>query len=130
MNVFKKLIHILHAYTFFNFGVRILKKTVRKMFVYSMSLEEVRDRTCGVAGEVLQEGDTVMVADGGVGGCSANGYSGSRGQAHTVRLDLKLIADVAFVGFPNAGKSTLLSRLSRASPKIASYPCKFLLCLL
>lgn len=89
-----------------------------------MSVEEMCDRTCAVAGEVLQEGDTVMVADGGAGGCSANGYCGSRGQAHTVRLDLKLIADVAFVGFPNAGKSTLLSRLSRATPKIASYPCK------
>lgn len=72
----------------------------------------------------MQEGDSVMVANGGLGGSPNNGFMGVRGQAHTIRLDLKLIADVAFVGFPNAGKSTMLSKLSRAQPKIASYPCK------
>lgn len=75
-------------------------------------------------GEVLEEGDSVLVAGGGIGGGPTNGFSGVLGEARTVRLDLKLIADIAFVGFPNAGKSTLLTKLSRASPRIASYPCK------
>lgn len=47
---------------------------------------------------------------------------GERGEEKEYELRLKMIADVGFIGFPNAGKSTLLAALTRAFPKIASYP--------
>ncbi|TRY70978.1 hypothetical protein TCAL_02445 [Tigriopus californicus] len=64
----------------------------------------------------------LIVANGGAGGCKDNHWFGQPGQKHVIRVDLKLIADVGLVGFPNAGKSTFLKAISRANPKIAAYP--------
>ncbi|XP_023220345.1 GTP-binding protein 10-like [Centruroides sculpturatus] len=75
-----------------------------------------------VLGDLNNPDDTLLIAKGGCGGSKENQYFGQKGQSVCVTLDLKLIADVGFVGFPNAGKSTLLKALSRASPKIANYP--------
>jgi len=59
-----------------------------------------------------------------LGGTKDTGYCGLKGESQVIKLDLKLIADIGLIGFPNAGKSTFLAAVSSAKPKIANYPCK------
>jgi GTP-binding protein len=94
----------------------------------------VRDRDGKVLADLVHAGDRYLAAKGGQGGrgnakflsnrrrAPAFAEQGEVGEEHYLDLELKLMADVALVGFPNAGKSTFISRVSAARPKIADYP--------
>jgi len=76
--------------------------------------------------DLLKEGDEFIAARGGAGGkgnrSKKDATNGEEGEAKTLFIELKLIADIGIIGLPNAGKSTLISRISKAHPKIAGFP--------
>src|SRR3954452_19451668 len=92
------------------------------------------ERWDGARFDLLVPGQEIRIARGGLGGRGNKRFAGATRQAPrlaerglpgeegTVELRLKLLADVGLVGLPNAGKSSLISRLTRAQPKVAAYP--------
>jgi GTP-binding protein len=94
----------------------------------------IHNLTNGTDVEISKPGERVLLAAGGIGGRGNFHFRSSRnttptqsqggrpGEAFTLRLELKLIADVGFIGLPNAGKSSMLNALTRASAKVANYP--------
>ncbi len=95
----------------------------------------VKEKATGsVLADFTQSGQTAVIARGGMGGKGNANFAtsvrrapdfselGEPGEEKELILELKLIAEVSIIGYPNAGKSTLISRISNAKPKIANYP--------
>jgi GTP-binding protein len=96
--------------------------------------EVINVETDEIIGDLTAHGERLLVAQGGIGGkgnvhfkSSVNraprkAGTGTPGEEREIRLELKLLADVGLLGFPNAGKSTFIRAVSAATPKVADYP--------
>ena len=96
--------------------------------------EVINVETDEIIGDLTEHGDRLLVAQGGVGGkgnvhfkSSVNraprkAGTGTPGEEREIRMEMKLLADVGLLGFPNAGKSTFIRAVSSATPKVADYP--------
>ncbi len=87
----------------------------------------IRDKaTTLVLRDLREPGEKVIIAKGGAGGkgnsVRRDATPGESGEAKELYLELKLVADLGIIGYPNAGKSTLLSKITHARPKIANFP--------
>lgn len=103
------------------------KRGEDKIILVPVGTQIIEEASGCLLEDVSADNQEVIIAKGGHGGwgnCRTRkeGYAGKAGEVKTILFDLKLIADVGIVGFPNAGKSTLISQISSARPKIASYP--------
>jgi len=109
-------------------------KNGKNLIIYVPIGTVIKDNNESVIADLDENGKKVIVAKGGIGGRGNTSFARSTLQAPTfaekgeivkgrwVNLELRLIADVGIIGFPNVGKSTLLSKLTSAKPKIANYP--------
>lgn len=110
-------------------------RTGKDLIVLTPAGTVIREAETGrILKELLADGESLVVTRGARGGlgnkhfasarnpASRHAQEGEPGQSLSLRLELKLLSDMAIVGLPNSGKSTLLSKMSSARPKIADYP--------
>ena len=102
--------------------------------VYVLESSNADDPPGSIMGDLTEPGQQLVIAPGGKGGLGNRHYLSNRNRApehsqpgapgaiRSIRLELKLLAEVGIIGLPNAGKSTMISTLSSAKPKVADYP--------